>query len=160
MDIEPIPPVSSGKVLGLLEYLDDHNGREDIYKLAREIQDKTAELLSVIKMAETLGLVETPGGDVMILDLGKKVVKSKIDQRKAIIRDQLRRLKIFQFLLDLLEKAEDKKLDRQVILEELSSRLPHENAQKVLDTLINWGRYAELLGYSRDTGMVYLDQGA
>jgi NitT/TauT family transport system ATP-binding protein len=160
MEIEPIPHVSAGRVLGLLEYLDDHNGREDIYKLARETRYETGELLSVIKMAETLGLVETPGGDVVLLDLGKKVVKSKISQRKALIREQLRRLKIFQFITELLKNAEDKQLDREIILEKFSSLLPHEDSQRLFDTIVNWGRYAELLGYSRDTGKIYLDEGS
>jgi NitT/TauT family transport system ATP-binding protein len=160
MEIEPIPQVSSGKVLGLLEYLDDHNGREDIYKLARETHYEFGELLSVIKMAEMLGLVETPKGDVVIQDLGKKLVKSRITQRKAIVREQLRRFKLFQILIDSLEKAEDKRLDREAVLEKLSSQLPHEDSQRLFDTLVNWGRYSELLGYSHDTDKVYLDEGS
>lgn len=159
MDIQPIPQVSSGKVLGLLEYLDDQNGREDIYRLAREIHYEFGELLSVIKMAELLGLVDTPGGDVLILDLGKRVVKSKINQRKEIIREQLRSLSLFRFLVELLDKTEEKQLDQEVLLDDLSNRLPFEDVQQLFDTLINWGRYAELVGYSQDTGKIYLDQG-
>lgn len=159
MEIEPIPAVSSGTVIGLLEYLDDHNGREDIYKLAREIHYEFGQLLAVIKMAEMLGLVETPGGDVVILDLGKKLVKSKITQRKRIMREQLRRLKIFEIVLQLLEQAEEKRLDQEVVIEKLSSHLPHEDSQKLFETLVNWGRYAELLGYSSDTGKLYWDEG-
>ena len=159
MEIEPIPAVSSGTVIGLLEYLDDHNGREDIYKLAREIHYEFGQLLAVIKMAEMLGLVETPGGDAVILDLGKKLVNSKITQRKRIIREQLRRLKIFQVILQLLEQAEEKRLDQEVVIERLSGHLPHEDTQKLFETLVNWGRYAELLGYSSDTGKLYWDEG-
>ena len=159
MEIDPIPPVSSGTVIGLLEYLDDHNGREDIYKLAREIHYEFGQLLAVIKMAEMLGLVETPGGDVVILDLGKKVVKSTITERKRIIREQLRRLKIFVLVLDLLDQSEEKRLDQELVIEKLSSHLPHEDTQRLFETLVNWGRYAELVGYSSDTGKLYLDEG-
>lgn len=159
VDLLPIPQVTCGRVLGLLEYLDDHNDREDIYKLAREIHYEFGEVLSVIKMAEMLGLVDTPGGDVVLLDLGRKVVKSKIDQRKAIVREQLSRLKIFSFITGLLSHAEENQLDREVVLDELTGQLPQEDTPRLLDTIVNWGRYAELIGYSSDTGRIFLDEG-
>jgi hypothetical protein len=34
--------------------------------------------------------------------------------------------------------------------------LPLENPRAMFNTLINWGRYGEVLGYSRDTDKVYL----
>lgn len=159
MEVEPLPHgVSSSKVIGLLEYLDDHNGKEDIYKLAEAIHYELGELLSVIKMAEMLGLVETPGGDVVITDSGRKILKSKVAQRKLIIREQLKKLKIFQRLIEALQKSEEGRLGRDVILEELARLYPHENSEALFKTLVNWGRYAELLGYNPDTQTLYLDE--
>lgn len=159
MEVEPLPRgVSSSKVIGLLEYLDDHNGKEDIYKLAEAIHYELGELLSVIKMAEMLGLVETPGGDVVITDSGRKILKSKVAQRKLIIREQLKKLKIFQYLIEALQKSEEGRLSRAVILEELARLYPHENAEVLFKSIVNWGRYAELLGYNPDTQTLYLDE--
>jgi NitT/TauT family transport system ATP-binding protein len=159
MEVEPLPHgVSSSKVIGLLEYLDDHNGKEDIYKLAEAIHYEIGELLSVIKMAEMLGLAETPGGDVVITDLGRKILKSKVAQRKLIVREQLKKLKIYQHLIEALQKSEEGRLGRDVILEELARLFPHENAEALLKTIVNWGRYAELLGYNPDTQTLYLDE--
>ncbi|HEY5599527.1 MAG TPA: AAA-associated domain-containing protein [Candidatus Manganitrophaceae bacterium] len=158
MQIEPLPQVSSSKVIGLLEYLDDRNGKEDIYKLAEATHYETGELLSVIKMAEMLGLVETPGGDVTLVDLGRKLLKSKVGQRKAMIREQLKKMPIFQRLIDELQKSEGRRLSRESILEELSRYFPHENIEDLFKTVVNWGRYAELLGYSHDTQTLYLDE--
>lgn len=159
MEVEPLPHgVSSSKVIGLLEYLDDHHGKEDIYKLAEAIHYELGELLSVIKMAEMLGLVETPGGDVVLTDLGRKILKSKVAQRKLIIREQLKKLKIFQHLIEILQKSEEGRLSREVVLEELARLYPHENAEVLFKTIVNWGRYAELLGYNPDTQTLYLDE--
>jgi NitT/TauT family transport system ATP-binding protein len=159
MEVEPLPHgVSSSKVIGLLEYLDDHNGKEDIYKLAEAIHYEIGELLSVIKMAEMLGLAETPGGDVVITDLGRKILKSKVAQRKLIVREQLKKLKIYQHLIEALQKSEEGRLGRNVILEELARLFPHENGEALLKTIVNWGRYAELLGYNPDTETLYLDE--
>ena len=158
MQIEPLPQVSSSKVIGLLEYLDDHNGKEDIYKLAEATRYETGELLAVIKMAEMLGLVETPGGDVVLLDLGRKLLKSKVGPRKTIIREQLKRLPIFQKLIDELQQSEERRLHRDRVLEELSRLLPHENVEQLFKTIVNWGRYAELFGYNHDSLTLYLDE--
>ena len=68
MNVEPLPNSTIGKIVGLLEVLDDHGGREDIYKLARELKYEFGELLTVLKAAEMVGFVHTPGGDVEIVE--------------------------------------------------------------------------------------------
>lgn len=158
MEIEPLPPVSASKVIGLLEYLDDHQGKEDIYRLAETVHYELGELLSVIKMAEMLGLAETPGGDVIILDLGENLLKNKMGKRKLIIRGQLSKLKIFQRLIRLLENSEADRPNREVVFEALTAWLPHENTEDLFKTVVNWGRFAEIIGYNPDTETLYLDE--
>lgn len=158
MKIEPLPQVSASKVIGLLEYLDDGNGKEDIYRLAEEIHYELGELLSVIKMAEMLKLADTPGGDVIIQDLGRELLNNKMAERKLIIREQLTKLAIFQRLTQFLQKSESGRLDREVVLEELNRCLPHENIETLFKTVVNWGRFAELFGYNSDTRVLYLDE--
>ena len=160
MEIEPLPQVSASKVIGLLEYLDDHQGEDDIYRLAETIHYELGELLSVIKMAEMLGFAETPGGDVVLRDLGKKLIKSKIGKRKRMIREQLEKLAIFQSLISILKASEAGRLDRETVLSALSRFLPHENIDALFKTLVNWGRFAELIGYNPDTQTLYLDEEA
>ncbi len=158
MEIEALPQVSPSKVIGLLEYLDDSDGKEDIYRLAEEIHYELGELLSVIKMAEMLCLAETPGGDVVIQSLGKKLLKNKMGERKLMIRSQLARLTIFRHLTQFLQASESGRLDREAILEELSRCLPHENIDTLFKTVVSWGRFTELFGYNPDTQMLYLDE--
>lgn len=158
MEIEPLPQVSASKVIGLLEYLDDHQGKEDIYRLAETVHYELGELLSVIKMAEMLGLAETPGGDVVILDLGKNLLKNKMGKRKLIIREQLSKLRIFQRLIHLLENSETDRPNREVVLEALTTWLPHENTEDLFKTVVSWGRFAEIIGYNPDTETLYLDE--
>jgi len=160
MKIEPLPQVSASKVIGLLEYLDDHQGEDDIYRLAETVHYELGELLAVIKMAEMLGFAETPGGDVVLQNLGKKLIKSKMNQRKLMIRERLSKLKIFQSLIKILKDAESAQLDRETILKALSQNIPHENSEELFKTVVNWGRFAELLGYNHDTQILYLDEEA
>ena len=70
--INPIPDCQMTWVFGLLETLEDRGGREDGYKIARDLQFKFTDLLKVMKTAEILELVSTPVGDVVLEPLGKQ----------------------------------------------------------------------------------------
>ena len=39
-------------------------------------------------------------------------------------------------------------------MKDISTALPYENAEKVLQTMIAWGRYAGLMDYDANTEMV------
>jgi len=155
--IEPLPNTGISSVLGLCELLDDHGGREDVYRLAQHVQMPFAELLLAIKGAEMLGLIDTPGGDAVLTPLGKRVLEVPMNEKKALLKQQLMKLRLFQHFIRLLESAPDKELDSEVVLEELSILLPLEQPRAMFNTLINWGRYGEIFGYSRDTDKVYLN---
>ncbi len=160
MKIEPLPQVTASKVIGLLEFLNDQEGKEDIYKLAELVRYEVGELLSVIKMGEMLGFAETPNGDVVLLDLGKKFLKCKMGKRKLLIRERLSKLNLFQSLINFLKTSENGHLNREAILDELSRYLPHEDVECLFKTVVSWGRFAELLGYNPDTEVLYLDEEA
>lgn len=157
--MQPIPQVSLSKVVGLLEFLDDRGGRQDIYRLAEETRYEFGDMLAVIKMAEMLSLVETPGGDVVLTPLGRKLIGSKIQQRKTLIKEQLRRLPLFARILEKLSEASDRALERSALVALLAAEVPNENAEHLVKAVINWGRYGELLGYNHDTGKIFLDEG-
>lgn len=158
--VEPLPNTGISMMLGLCEMLDDRGGREDVYRLARDLQMPFAELLLAIKGAEMLGLIETPGGDAVLTPLGKQCLESPMNQKKALLREQIQRLKVFQHIVFLLERAPDQELDAEVVTEELAMLLPLEQPRAMFNTLVNWGRYGEIIGYSRDTHRVYLNQPA
>lgn len=158
MDVEPIPQTGISHILGLCEVLDDRGGREDVYKLARELNYKFGELLVVLKAAEMLQLISTPGADVVLEPLGKKVIETDVNGKKAIVQAQMERLKVFQHFKRLLGNAPHEGVDKDTILEELAILFPSENPKTTFNTLINWGRYGDIFGYSRDTDRFFLQQ--
>jgi NitT/TauT family transport system ATP-binding protein len=155
--IEPIPNTGISLVLGLCELLDDHGGKEDVYRLAQDLHMPFADLLLAIKGSEMLGLVETPGGDAVLTSLGKRCLEVPMNEKKALIKEQLMKLRLFQHFTRLLERAPDNEVDSEVVLEELALLLPLENPRTVFTTLVNWGRYGQIFGYSRDTDKLYLN---
>lgn len=156
--INPIPDCQLTWVFGLLETLDDRGGRDDGYKIARDLNFKFGDLLKVMKTAEILGFVSTPDGDVVLEPLGKQVIESDINQRKLIVRERLKSLSLFAYLVRLLRAQEDRSLTKEVVLEHLAMLLPNDPPEKMFSTIVNWGRYAELFGYNKDEDRFYLDQ--
>jgi NitT/TauT family transport system ATP-binding protein len=156
--INPIPDCQLTWVFGLLETLEDRGGREDGYKIARDLNFKFSDLLNVMKAAEILGFVSTPAGDVVLEQLGRKFLDSDVNERKLMVREQLKKHGLFGYLVRLLRAQEDRALQKEVVLEHLAMLLPNEPPEKLFTTIVNWGRFAELFGYNKDEDRFYLDQ--
>ena len=154
-----IPEVEIGKVLGLVELLKSKGGHADIYRLAHELNMEFGDTLAVIRGAELLKLVHTPGGDVVLESLGDKVTKSSINQRKNIVKTQLELIPAFQKISQFLREKDDHEAARTDVLEKVAELIPNENAEHSFAMIVNWGRYAELFGYNDDSENFYLDTG-
>ena len=156
--INPIPDCQLTWVFGLLETLEDRGGRDDGYRIARDLQFNFSDLLRVMKAAELLGFVSTPAGDVVLEAPGKAFLEMNVNQRKATLRELLKKLSLFAYFVRLLRGQEERALPKEVALEHLAMLLPNESPQKQFNTMVNWGRYGELFGYNKDEDRFYLDQ--
>ena len=123
-NIAPLPDAGLTLVFGLLELLEDRGGREDGYKIARDLNFKFGDLLKVMKAAEILGFVSTPAGDAVLEPLGKQLLEAKINERKIIVREQLKKHGLFSYFIRLLHGQETKCLTKEVVLEHLAMLLP------------------------------------
>lgn len=157
--VDPIPNAGISEILGLLEILDDRQGKEKVYNLARDLNYDFGNLLLIIKAAEMLDFLHTPGTDVVIKAIGKKMIETDMNEKKKLLLNQLRHLSLFQFIkLKLLENDEHR-MRKDEFLEMLRQILPKEPPEPLFQTVVNWGRWGEFLGYSQDDYHVYLDQG-
>lgn len=152
-----LPEIGISQILGLLELLHGKGGREDIYKLAGELSMELGETLTVIKAAELLTLVHTPGGDVVVEDFGNQVLDASITERKDLLGTKIGQLSVFKNVREFLESKDDVEATREEVLEKLAELIPNEDAESSFSTLVNWGRYAEIFGYNDDTQTFYLD---
>ena len=82
-----------------------------------------------------------------------------LGQRKKLMKAQIQKLPLFRAVIESLGKADGQRADESTFLELFALQLPAEDAEAVLKTVIDWGRYAELLGYNPDDREVYLDHG-
>ncbi|MBP7845719.1 MAG: AAA-associated domain-containing protein [Proteobacteria bacterium] len=159
LDLDPLPQSGISEILGLLEILDDHKGRAKSYDLARELKMDTGDLLTTIQAAELIGFLRTPGADVIISDLGKQMIESDMNTKKQLLLEQLRKIALFKNIKNVLENQDERRMPKDKLIEQMQQIMPTEKAEEQFDTLINWGRWGEFLGYSQDDDFVYLDQG-
>jgi NitT/TauT family transport system ATP-binding protein len=148
---EPLPCVNFTTVVGLMEILNDHRGRMDIFAIDQLTDYDFGQTLSVIKAGEILDFLDTPKNDVTLTDLGRQFLERDVNGRKALLNEQLRKLGTFRFIAQILQEARDHQLPHDVIIEELVMRLPTQDPDGMFQTIVGWGRYAELLTYSSDT---------
>ncbi len=152
--LEPLPEVSVNEIIGLLEFLDVHQGEEDIFHLAIEIHKEFGHLINITKAAELLDFVDTPKQKILLTELGKRFVESDTAERKRLWKEQLQKLTIYRRIMNMLKKAPQGRLERGYVEEELVLHLPQEDPLKIFNILTSWARYGELFAYSEDTGYI------
>ena len=155
--MEPLPAAHLGEIVGLLEIVHDHGDRMDLFALASRLHVEIGRVILAAKAAEMLGLVDTPKHEVVLTPTGKAFVAADVNARKQIFHRQLSRLSTFGAVVAALRRAPEPRLPEEVIHELLVMHLPDESPTQLLETIIDWGRYGELLGYDPTSRMVYLD---
>jgi NitT/TauT family transport system ATP-binding protein len=141
----PLPNVSMGEVLGLVQMLGAE--LESIFALATRLKKDFGTILSVIKAAELIDLVETPGQSVRLTKQGLAMRKADAKEKKKMMHGLLLDLKIFKHFVDELQQSEEKELTEEAMIEDLKHLFPNERTKSLLRQLIGWGRYAELFSY-------------
>jgi NitT/TauT family transport system ATP-binding protein len=153
---EPLPHINPGAFFGLMEIVRDHGGKIDVFQLDQMTDYDFGHTLAIVKAGEMLDFLDTPKNLVLLTEVGNRFLDSDINARKVIFREQLGKLGTFRFLLQILKEARDARLPADVVQEELAVRLPTEDVEKLFDTVILWGRFAELIGYSPETESVFI----
>lgn len=153
-----LPKIAISDLAGLLEHLSElPANRQDIYRLPEELKVDPSHILSLSETAEILGFAYVEKGDINLTSLGETFAEASIQVRKEIFATRIRRLPLVRWLTTMLTYSENHALDWDVIQTALELEFPKDEAEKQLDTLINWGRYAELISYNDDKALVHLE---
>jgi NitT/TauT family transport system ATP-binding protein len=157
---EPLPAALPGEILGLLEYLDARGGQDDVFRIATDTDREFGRVIAVVNAAELLDLVDTPKRNVVLSAEGVRLVRASPADRKAIFRDRVRPLRLFQVVLDALDRQEDHRVPRDFVLELVALHMPNEDFEAVFSTFVAWGRFAELLAYDEAAEQLALPEAA
>lgn len=153
-----LPKISISDLTGMLEHIaENHKDGADIYRLAEELSIDSDHLLRLTEAAELLRFATIQKGDITLTVLGETFAEASILARKEIFATRIRRLPIFRWIFNLLRSADNQQLKWNVIQTALELEFPPEEAEKQLETVVDWGRYAEVLAYDDKSETIYLE---
>lgn len=146
------PKTSYSQMMGLLVLLSSHKGSEDVALLADDLDLEIDEILPALDFAEALGLVSVADGRATLTELGTKLLQVSIRERKAMLREQLKRTTLYKTLLGMIERAPD----HQVTEEELMRLIAFTTApaDEAVQNIINWGRFTGLFRYDSESHLL------
>ncbi len=145
--VRSIPAVSLGATVGLLEVL-ENEGAMELFELTRHVDIDLTQLLLVVKAAELLGWVTTPGQRVEMTGAGREFLAADVNRRKDILNASLREILVFSMVIQMLRQSETGEVDEETVLTQLALQFPMERPHRIFRTLVAWARNAELFRYS------------
>ena len=155
---QSLPHVRIGSVAGLLELLEGRQ-EKDIYRIAQELLLEVDDLLPIVEASKLMELVAISEGDIQLGAIGTTFINSNIDERKAIIRDQLQKhIRLVQQICQLLQAKRNHRISEELVLDILENYFTSKEAQRQLRTAMDWGRYAELYSYDEPSGEIFIEE--
>ena len=154
---EPLPHAALGMVVGLLDHLRDApGGREDLYKLGGPLGYELDDLLPVTEAAKRLGLVTIAAGDIELTEEGRALAAAEEPARKKRLARRLQGLPLIAQIRKAVEKAPDHRAPRQDFLDRLGDHFSPPEAERQLQTALDWARYGEVFDFDPDSGEFFL----
>lgn len=139
-----------GDIVGLLEILEDMGNPVDIATLDDSLDEERTTLLNLLNDAEALGLVNVEEGDASVTPFGTEFLKAEITEKKAKLRELIKRVEPFASLLKVLMESESREMERDDLDEFIAVNFPSEDHEATFRLILTWGRYSKLIDYDAD----------
>ena len=152
----PFPRVHVSEVTGLLDHLLTRpDGKGHVFELAEDLGVDYDRMTAVVRGAEQLGWVTTPGEIVQLTLAGREVMAMDDSARKDALRARLKKHPLFGRIIAMLTESEGAVEDEEV-LADITIYFPFIPADSLFQTIVEWGRYAELLDHDAAAGRLML----
>jgi NitT/TauT family transport system ATP-binding protein len=145
---QELPHARPGGIAGLLELLLDHNGKDDIYRLADDLGFEIDDLLPIVDAAQMLGFLTITEGDAEITPAGAEYANSEILRQKELFRQAaVDNVLLLRQIVRAIEAKSNHSVPEEFFHDLLDEQFTEEVTLRQLETAINWGRYAELFDF-------------
>lgn len=155
-----LPEASVSEMIGLLELLNtpEHQGQMDLPDVADTLTLDIDDLFPLTELLEILHFAKVSKGDITITDEGKALVEADILERKKIFSVHLKKyVPLARYIYDQLIRHPRHRALEENFLSLLEDYLSESEAERVMHTVIEWGRYAELFAYDYNSGVLSLE---
>jgi NitT/TauT family transport system ATP-binding protein len=148
-----LPHARVGGIAGLIELLRDRGGREDLFRLSEELVMDVEDLLPLLEACVLLGFAWLKEGDVQLNKPGEAFADADIQTRKVLFRQAaLEHVTILKQIDSILKRKSDHAIADEFFHDILDEHFAEDEVQRQFETAMNWGRYAEIFDYDRETG--------
>jgi NitT/TauT family transport system ATP-binding protein len=135
-----------------------YEGRADLPRLAEDQGLSTDDLFQLIETLQILGFAHVAGGDIELTPAGWSYAAADAEDKKHILGEHLMsHVGLAAHIRRVLDERPNHRAPASRFLRELEDYLSEEEAERVMDTVINWGRHAELFAYDYDSETLSLD---
>jgi len=153
-----LPDVDPAELSGLIDTMTSFEDKVDLPELADELMMNIDDLFPIMETMEILGLAKVESGDIQLSDKGKAFAEANLQERKKIFAELLlAKVPLVRYIRKLLEERRGHHASEERFLSKLEDYLSEKESERVLETAIDWGRYAELFAYDYNTGMLSLE---
>lgn len=153
-----VPEVDPSELFGLLETINSFEDKIDLPELADELMMTIDDLFPMLETLEVLQFAETMEGDVKLTALGKQISESDLHARKQQFAKQLlQHIPLAHYIRKVLDEKIGHRVSEERFLSKLEDFFTEKEAERILKTMIDWGRYAELFAYDFNLGMLSLE---
>jgi NitT/TauT family transport system ATP-binding protein len=156
-----LPSATPHKIEGMIESLIEapFDGKADLPALADELQLPDDTLFHLLEAGSLLGFIRVDEGDVTLLPLGKRFAEADTTDRKAMFAEQLLlHISLASHIRHVLDERRDHRAPEGRFIQELEDFLSDDEAERVLEQVIAWGRYAEIFDYDYTSGVLSLPE--
>ncbi len=155
-----LPEVGVAELIGLLESLDElqQKGPIDLPDLADEVRLDIDDLFPVLEALSTLKLAKVSEGDIAMTQDGLALIEADITDKKILFaRLLLEHIPLARHIKQVLDNKPNGRASEGRFQKELEEFFTDSEAERVLNTIIDWGRYAEIFSYDHGAGVLSLE---
>jgi NitT/TauT family transport system ATP-binding protein len=133
------------------------DGRADLPQLSEDAELPDEELFPTYEALGVLGLAHVERGDIALTGLGRRYALADQAQRQSLFRQQLlAHVPLAARIHNQLVDEATGTLPEDPFIELLEESLEADQAKRMLEVAIEWGRYGELYEYDYHTGRLKL----
>jgi NitT/TauT family transport system ATP-binding protein len=156
-----LPHARPGGIAGLLELVNDHGGKEDLYRVAEELRLEVDDLLPILEAATLLGFAKAEKGDVEITPEGRTFAEADIATRRRLFREAaLARVPLLQQMHAALAAKADHAMALDFFRDILEEHFSDAEVRRQLETALNWGPYSDLFVYDAEADQIRIEPSA
>ncbi|KTD20168.1 AAA-associated domain-containing protein [Legionella londiniensis] len=153
-----LPDVEPSELSGLIETMKSFKDQIDLPELADELMMNVDDLFPILETLEVLGFAKVLDGDIQISELGKQFSDADLQERKRLFaKSLLDNVPLASYICKILDEKHGHRVSEERFLSKLEDYLSEKEADRVLRTMIDWGRYAELFAYDFNSGFLSLE---